>query len=149
MPEIRFYHLTRRTAEQALPELLNRALSKGYRLVVRSRDEADSERLNEHLWTYDPDSFLAHGSARDGKADRQPVFLVHGNDNPSGADVLMLMPGAVTDAIEPYALCCVLLNGQDDAQVAEARGLWKVWKEAGHTITYWQQGEDGKWAQKA
>lgn len=149
MSDIRFYHLTRKTAEQALPELVARAFAKGHKILIRSREEAETLRLNDTLWTYNPDSFLPHGAAKDGKADQQPIFLTSGNDNPAGADVLMLMPGAATDGAENFALCCQLLNGADEAQISDARSLWKTWKEAGHTITYWQQSDQGKWEQKA
>ena len=149
MPDIRFYHLTRRTAEQALPELVDRAYGKGHKIAVRCADAGTVAQLDDHLWTFHPDAFLPHGSAKTGPAERQPIYLTHTNDNPAGADVLMLMPGADTAGIEDYALCCVILNGQDEARVAAARTLWTEWKEAGHALTYWQQTEAGKWEQKA
>lgn len=149
MTDIRFYHLTRKTADQTLPDLLGRAFAKGHKIVVRSRDAAEAERLTDHLWAYNPDTFLPHGSAKDPSPDRQPIYLTETNDNPAGADVLMLMPGAGTDNIEGYGMCCMILNGHDDSQIAQARTLWKTWKEAGHAITYWQQSEAGKWEQKA
>lgn len=149
MPEIRFYHLTRRTAEQALPELVTRAYGRGLKTVIRCADEAEASRLNDHLWTFHPDSFLPHGTAKDGPPERQPVFLTQSNDNPSGATVLILMPGASTESIEDYTLCCTLLDGHNEPQVASSRELWKAWKAQGHTMTYWQQSDQGKWEQKA
>lgn len=149
MSAIRFYHLTRRTADQALPELVSRALARGHKILIRSRTAEETRRLNEHLWNFDPDSFIPHGAAGDGAAARQPVFLTEGNDNPAKADVLMLMPGAAAGGVDSFALSCILLNGRDEVQVAEARALWTQWKEAGHELTYWQQGEDGKWGQQS
>lgn len=149
MSDIRFYHLTRKTAEQALPELVSRAYAKGHRILVRCTDAEETQRLNDTLWTYNPESFLPHGTTRDGHPGQQPIFLTSGNDNPAGADVLMLMPGADSAGAEHFTLCCQLLNGADEAQITAARGLWKTWKEAGHAITYWQQTEAGKWEQKA
>ena len=149
MADIRFYHLTRKTAEQALPDLVRAAYSRGHKILVRGSDEPEIARLNDFLWVHNPDSFLPHGSAKDGNADKQPIFLTSGNDNPAGAEVLMLMPGAATDNIDTFTMCCQLLNGHDEAQIAGARTLWKTWKEAGHAITYWQQSEQGKWEQKA
>jgi DNA polymerase-3 subunit chi len=149
MSDIRFYHLTRRTAEQALPELVDRAFSKGHKIVVRCGEEAEAVRLNDALWTFPPDSFLPHGTAKDGNSGRQPIYITHRIDNPAGADVLMLMPGASEEGIDDYKLCCMILNGHDEARISAARGLWKTWKAAGHSITYWQQSEQGKWEQKA
>ena len=149
MSDIRFYHLTRRTAEQALPELVDRAFSKGHKIVIRCGEEAETSRLNDALWTFHPDSFLPHGSSKDGNSGRQPIYITHQTDNPAGADVLMLMPGASDEGIEDYKLCCMILNGHDEARISAARDLWKTLKAAGHSITYWQQSEQGKWEQKA
>lgn len=149
MADIRFYHLTRKTAEQALPELVSRAYAKGHKIVIRSGDEGTTQHLNDLLWTYNPDMFLPHGSAKDGRAAQQPIYLTSGADNPAGADVLMLMPGADPGGAGNFALCCQLINGADEHQTAAARTLWKAWKEEGHAITYWQQSDQGKWEQKA
>lgn len=148
MADIRFYHLTRRTAEQALPELVDRAYGKGHKILIRCGSTPEVGRLNDHLWTFHPDAFLPHGTEAESFPEQQPVFLTSGNDNPGKADVLMLMPGADSSSIDEFQLCCVLLDGNDETQIASARTLWKTWKEAGHAITYWQQTDAGKWQQK-
>lgn len=149
MSDIRFYHLTRRTADQALPELADRAYSKGHKIVIRCGEADEVERLNAHLWGFNPDAFLPHGSAKDGYSSHQPIYLTCQNDNPAGADVLILMPGAAADTIDGYALCCTFVDGNNPEQVTAARGLWTQWKTAGHTMTYWQQSDQGKWEQKS
>lgn len=93
MTEIRFYHLQTRSIDQALPDIVQKALSAGHRIVVRARDEGEVERLNSHLWTYRPNSFIPHGSRKDGHATDQPVYLSAGNDNPNGADALIVTGG--------------------------------------------------------
>ena len=41
------------------------------------------------------------------------------------------------------------LNGESNPEeIATGRANWKQWKDAGHTLTYWQQSEQGKWEQK-
>ncbi len=148
MTEIRFYHLTLRGVDQALPEILQKAHAAGHRIVVRARDAADAERLNQLLWTWKADSFLPHGTAKDGHAADQPIWLTAGDDNPNNATVLVVTAGqTATDPIA-YTLCCDLFDGRDDAQIAAARTRWQHYKDAGHTLTYWQQGERG-WEQKA
>lgn len=148
MTEIRFYHLQTKTLEQALPELLTKALASGRRIVVRTSGKAATEALDVHLWTYRDDSFLPHGSARDGHAARQPVWLTEGTDNPNGADMLVLTEGAAAEGIEAFALCCDVFDGADDGAVAAARRRWKAVKDSDHEITYWQQTEKG-WEKKA
>jgi DNA polymerase-3 subunit chi len=147
MTEIRFYHLSSKTLEQALPELLTKALSAGHKIIVRAADNRQVENLNELLWTYQPDSFLPHGGAKDGFAARQPVWLTAGDDNPNGANVLVLAGGAGDPS--GYTLCCDMFDGQDEQALAAARARWQACKESGHDVTYWQQGDQGGWEKKA
>ena len=145
MTEIRFYHLQTKTLEQALPELLTKAVSQGRRVVIRTPDKTAAERLSDHLWTFRPDSFLPHGSARDGFAERQIIWITPGNDNPNVADMLLLTGAAEAEDVSAYTLCCDVF----EASGAEAaRGRWKTYRDAGHAVTYWQQTEKG-WEKKA
>jgi len=147
MTEIRFYHLQTQPMEQALPQILAKALSGGHRILVRTASERDTERLNEHLWTYRPESFLPHGSAKDGFAEDQPVFLTALDENPNKAGVLVLTGGASAD-VSGFTLCCELFDGRDEAAVKTAREKWKIYKDSGHDLTYWQQNEKGGWDKK-
>ena len=149
MTDIRFYHMTVQSLDQALPAILAKALDAGHRIVVKCADETQAARLSDHLWTYRPDSFLPHGTKKDGHAEDQPVYLTAGNDNPNGAGVLVLTGGATADAVGDYALCCEMLDGHDGAAVDAARTRWKSYKDAGHSITYWQQTDTGGWDKKA
>ncbi len=148
MSEIRFYHMEQKTLDQILPVLLKKALEGGRRVVVKTPDDKETERLNNHLWTYDPSSFLPHGSEKDGHAQDQPVWLTSKDENPNGADVLILTGGAQSESYDQFTLCCDLLDGRNEQAVHDARERWKIYKEAGHEVTYWQQGAKG-WEQKA
>lgn len=150
MSEIRFYHLTAQPLETALPALLSKALTTGRRIVVRFNSKAEVKNFNAHLWTYNPDSFLAHGAKEDGYAGHQPVYLTDVAENPNQADMLVLCnQQSVPENVADFSLCCDFLDGQDEEAVQMARGRWKDYKEAGHTITYWQQTPAGGWEQKA
>ena len=48
MTEVRFYHLQRKTLEQALPQLLEKTLERGWRAVVMAGSEADHFFLVRH-----------------------------------------------------------------------------------------------------
>ena len=149
MTEIRFYHLQRKPLERALPELLEKVLERGSRAVVMAASEERVEALAGLLWTYDDRGFLPHGTARDGRAEHQPIWLTQGDENPNGADVLILTDGAETSALGDYSITCELFDGNDPDAVSAARGRWTGYKEAGHDLTYWQQTERGGWEKKA
>ena len=149
MTEIRFYHLQKQTLDQALPQILNKALSIGHKIVVKLPDQAKVDHMNGHLWTYKPDSFLPHGTEKDGQPDLQPVWLTTGNENLNDADVLITAAGAIPDSPENYELCCEFLDGFDEEAVQNARKRWKTYKDAGLEVTYWQQDDKGAWTKKA
>lgn len=148
MTEIRFYHLQRQPVEQVLPGLLSKALDQKRRVVVKIPDATMLEKLNAYLWTYDPNSFLPHGSAKDGHAERQPVWLTLENEAPNHADMLIVLSHTETPDPSPFALCCEFVDGHDEDDVARARARWKDYKARGFDITYWQQGDKG-WEKKA
>lgn len=150
MSEIRFYHLLTQGLEQALPAILSKAMASGRRIVVRFADGREVQQFDDHLWTYHPDSFLPHGVAGEAHDKFQPICLTAKSENPNGADMLVLCnQNTVPENIADFTLCCDFLDGRSDEQVEAARARWKVYKEAGHAITYWQQTESGGWEQKA
>ncbi len=147
--EVNFYHLTRSSLEDALPRLLVKTLQAGERAVVMLGSPERVDALNTHLWAYDQDSFLPHGSARDGEADRQPVWLTHLDENPNDAAFLFVADRARSDRLADYTRCFELFDGRDDSAVTDSRERWKAYKAAGHTLAYWQQTATGGWEKKA
>ena len=147
MTEVRFYHMEHSTLEIALPALLTKAITQG-NVVVKSDTAQNVESLNTHLWTFNPNSFLPHGSAKDGHAENQPIWLTDQDENPNEAKILILTHGSESKEIKNYDLCCEMLNGNDENAVAQARIRWKAYKDDGFEITYWQQGQNG-WEKKA
>ena len=148
MTEVRFYHLTRTSLEGALPPMLEKTLERGQRAVVISGSEERVEALSSHLWTYKDRSFLPHGSARDGYAEFQPVWLTARDENPNGAQVLFLTDGASSRALSNFVLCALLFDGTNEPALEAARAEWRRLKDDGHDLTYWQQDEQGRWAKR-
>ena len=149
MTEIRFYHLRRMPLERALPVLLEKALAAGMRSVVMAGSEERVGALNQLLWTYEERSFLPHGSRREGRPERQPIWLTTLDENPNAATCLILTDGAISGRIGEYARCLDIFDGQDPAAVDAARARWTERKTAGHELSYWQQDESGRWRQMA
>ncbi|MDB5364429.1 MAG: polymerase subunit chi [Rhodospirillales bacterium] len=148
MTDIRFYHLQRATLDELLPALLEKARERGHRIVVKLGSAERIAAVDTQLWTYRPESFLAHGTSADGEAERQPIWLTTEDENPNGADMLVLADGATCARIDGWSVLCDLFDGNDEQAVAAARGRWSAWKVEGHALTYWQQGPRG-WEKKA
>jgi DNA polymerase-3 subunit chi len=148
MTDIRFYHLMQKRLEQALPELVAKAVERGHRVLVLAGSPERVETLDSALWTADPGSFIPHSALRDAHAAEQPVVLTTEDKNVNGATVLMLTDGAASGAVADYAMCCEIFDGRDEDAVTAARSRWKSYKDAGHTLAYYQQNDMGRWEQK-
>ena len=148
-PEVLFYHLERAPLESVLPQLLEKTLERGWRAVVQAGSPERLEALDEVLWTYRPDSFLPHGTVRDGHSDDQPIFLTTGDDTPNGAGVRFLVDGAEPKTYTGFVRMVFLFNGADTEAIAQARAQWTAAKAAGCGVAYWQQNDAGRWEKKA
>ena len=145
MTDINFYHLTVRPLEWALPKLLEKALKTETRAVVMASNEERVANLNAHLWTFVPDSWLPHGSEKDGNAEEQPIWLTYADENPNNARFLFLTDGAISAHVSDFERVFELFDGRNEAAVKAARARWKDYKAAGHTLAYWRQTESGGW----
>jgi DNA polymerase III subunit chi len=149
MTDVGFYHLTATPLEAALPRLLEKVLAGGFRAVVMAGSRARVDALNAQLWTYKPGSFLPHGSAADGNAADQPIWLTDQDENPNRASVLVLTEGVGSDRIGDFARCLDLFDGADPEAVAAARVRWAVYKSRSFSVVYLQQTTAGGWEKKA
>lgn len=148
MTEISFYHLLHTPLERALPKLVEKVLDSGARAVIRTGSPERAEMLSNALWTFDQASFVPHGTARDGNAAEQPVWITPEHENPNGADILILTDGAATPDFDGYRRCLEMFDGRDEDAVADARRRWLDYKSGDHDLTYWQQTEQGGWEKK-
>lgn len=147
--EVLFYHLERQPLERVLPSLLQRTLERGWRAVVQVGSTERLEALDAHLWTYAEDSFLPHGTAKEGAPDRQPILLTVGEENDNGAGVRFLLDGADMEAYAGYTRIVVIFDGRDGDALAAARAQWQRVRAMGCKATYWRQSDAGRWEQKA
>ena len=146
MTEIGFYHLIRSPLTQAVPQLLARTLASGQRALVLGSNPEGLDALSAALWAQPV--WLPHGTAADEDADLQPIWLSTVAEPLNGARFLFLVEGAETDRIKDYDRVFDLFDGNNPDAVAAARVRWKAAKDAGHSLTYWQQTETG-WQKKS
>jgi len=148
-PEFWFYHLESQPLQAVLPVLVEKTLARGWRALLRFSTSERLETIDSALWTYREESFLPHGSARDGHADRQPAFLALEDANPNGAAVLFLLEAAEEREPERFSRVIRLFDGADEEAKALARAEWKRAKAAGFEVSYWRQDAGGAWKKSA
>ena len=147
--EVWFYHLERSTLDQVLPELLDRTLQRGWRARVRIADADQRREIDERLWTWREDSFLAHGLADEAHAKRQPILLTGDHVNLNGSQALFIVDQSDMSLSEEFERCFIIFDGRDDAALSTARERWKLLKGQGANLAYWKQSDEGRWEKAA
>jgi DNA polymerase-3 subunit chi len=142
---VSFYHLLTSPLEKALPQILEKIVAGQGKAVVLCGSEERRDALNSVLWTYTPDSFLPHGTAKEGFADKQLIYLTAQVENPNKAGFLVLLDGTAHPEMGNFERCLIFFNGHDDEAVAAARANWKTYQAQGFTVEYFKQEEGGRW----
>jgi DNA polymerase-3 subunit chi len=145
MAEVHFYQLQRQPLEHALPRLVEKCIERGWRCVIQAASQERIDTLDALLWTYAEESFLPHGTEREPDAAEMPVVLAVSDANPNGAHVRFFIDGALIEEISAYERTIHVFDGNDPDAVDAAHARWKEARAAGLSVTYWQQGEDGRW----
>lgn len=154
MAEILFYHLTEKPLENVLPGLLEKCLQRDWKVVIQAKTPERLTALDGHLWSWSAEAFLPHGMAkgddeRDSESADHPIWLTCAQDNPNAATIRFMVEGAEPPDLEPYERGIYIFDGHNAEELSAARSRWKVEKDAGHQVTYWQQNPNGGWEKKA
>jgi DNA polymerase-3 subunit chi len=149
MTSVFFYHLERQPLEQILPRMLVTSLERGWRVVVQAGSVERAEALASHLWSFDDESFLPHGTSADGHPELQPVWLTATDENPNLSNVRFYVDGAPIANIAGLTRAVIIFDGNDNPALEQARTEWKRLKSEGHEVTYWQQDAAGRWQNRA
>jgi DNA polymerase III subunit chi len=145
MTDIWFYHLERTSIEQALPELLEKVMGRGWRAYVHGLEDDTIAGLDSHLWSYSPSSFLAHGREDEPFAERQPILLGKSGQRVNGAQVYVSVSPADIPDLDGAQRALIVFEDRNEAHLAWARAQWKRLKAEGLSLAYWKQSDTGRW----
>lgn len=142
--QVDFYQLAGTPIEDVVPQLAEKVLETGERLLLICGDDRLRALLDEQLWTRDPASYLPHAQSK-GEGDAiQPILLSDAVDAPNGARFAMIADGHWRDETLGFERVFYLF---DNATLDEARQAWR--SLAGKDDAeprYWKR-EGGRWRQ--
>ena len=145
--QVDFYHLTQVPLERALPQITDKVLATGGRLVIVAGDAAQRARIDQLLWTYAPESFVPHGQAGGEDDTRQPVLIAAAPEAANGARHIALVDGVWRDEALGFDRA---FHFFDEDAIAAARVAWKgLADREGVERNYWKQNESGRWEKAA
>lgn len=150
MSRIDFYHLQKQTLDEVLPRLLLKAYATGKKIKLSVGTPERVDFINSLLWTFEDESFLPHGTKKDGYSELQPIYISADDDNPNNAEFLFLTDGAIAenDKLCSFERVFNIFDGNSEDSLAVAREYWQQLKTQGFELHYWQQSASGKWEQK-
>lgn len=146
--DISFYHLTRTTIEKTLPKLLEKILDSGLKAVVRTKDNYEKKLLDESLWTYNPNSFIPHGTSENDFPEEQFVFLTENLENPNQATILIDLSSQQVDDFLKFTKYLYVFDANEENSLEKARNHWKAYQQQGHNLRYFFQEENGNWVEQ-
>lgn len=133
-----------------MPKLAEKAYATGKPVQILLGTEERVEFINSLLWTYSEESFLPHGSKKDGFVEDQPIFITATEENANNAALLILADGAQVDIskLSAYERVLNIFDGNNETALNNARAYWKELKGADAELHYWQQNANGAFEQK-
>ena len=145
--KVDFYHLTDQSLDRVLPQIAEKVLATGDRLLIVVADDAERGRLDRLLWTCTPDSFLPHAQLGASDDNVQPILLAPDLNAANGARNVALADGIWRpDALDFDRA----FHFFDEARIVDARAAWKLLRgRDGVEPRYWKQNEAGRWEQAA
>ena len=88
-----------------------------------------------------------HSGKHDSAAESCPIWLSDkADDNGNNAGFLFFLDGQAPDDLPPAERIFIIFDGTDEDVVSKARTQWQHFDSAGHTLSYWQQDDAGKWS---
>lgn len=132
MTRVEFIKLKRPERAQILCELAEEFYAAGQRVLVLVQDDNQGVTLDQFMWTWRKGSFVPH-VYQSGSVDchDEPVVIVAAEENPNGADVLLMgVPGSV-DFIRHFRHVIDFAETFDDTRLSESRERFKSYREHG------------------
>ena len=146
MPQVDFYHLTDVPLERVLPQVAQKVVDGGGRLLVVAGDEEQAVALDRLLWL-PADSFLPHARAGESDDTAQPVLIATEVDAANGARNIALADGLWRDDALDFDRA---FHFFDEERIYAARAAWKALKTCDEVACrYWKLNEAGRWEQAA
>ncbi|WP_203309975.1 MULTISPECIES: DNA polymerase III subunit chi [Sphingomonas] len=145
--QVDFYHLTTTPLDRALPQIAEKVVASGARLLIVAEDPEQRAQLDRLLWIYDPESFLPHAQAGGGGDALQPVLIAGSVDAANGARHVAIVDGRWRDEALTFERAFHFF-GEDHIQAA--RTAWRGLGDAADVERrYWKQSDTGRWERAA
>ena len=149
LSQIDFFHLRDADLATPLAMLAHKTVASGHKLLIIAQKDSHAA-ISERLWSFKPDSFLAHAADENNGHDYAQIWLTSDvAANQIGASFVALTAGLEPPEIQKFDRVFNLFDGTSETTVSAARDSWKRWSRTVNVICrYFAQDELGRWSQK-
>ena len=145
--QVDFYHLTVTPLDRALPQIAEKVVASGNRLLIVAAGEAQRVALDRLLWGYTPDSFLPHAQMGAGDDAAQPILIAGEVAAANGAQHIALVDATWRDEALAFERA---FHFFDEESIDAARAAWRTLQgREGVERRYWKQNDAGRWEKVA
>ena len=143
--KVDFYHLTATPLDRVLPQIAEKVVGGGDRLLVVTGNDEQAGQIDRLLWAYKPDAFLPHARIGMGDDSAQPILIAPDVNAANRARHIALIDGEWRDGALDFDRA---FHFFDDETVRAARLTWKALGDReGVERRYWKQNDAGRWEQ--
>jgi DNA polymerase-3 subunit chi len=118
---------------QVACRLSAKAAQRKLRVLIYTPDEAQAQRIDKMLWTWQATGFLPHCMTRSPLAAQTPVLITHDPEDTPHDEVLLNLHYEWPPAFSRFQRL-VEIVGRDDEDRAAARGRFRFYRDRGYEI---------------
>ena len=118
---------------QVACRLSAKAAQQMLRVLIYAADEAQAQRIDKMLWTWQATGFLPHCMTRSPLAAQTPVLITHDPEYTPHDEVLLNLHHEWPPAFSRFQRL-VEIVGRDDEDRAAARGRFRFYRDRGYEI---------------
>jgi DNA polymerase-3 subunit chi len=118
---------------QVVCRLAAKAAQQKLRVLIYAPDEAQAQRIDKMLWTWQATGFLPHCMTRSPLAAQTPVLITHDPEDTPHDEVLLNMHHDRPPAFSRFQRL-VEVVGREDADREAARTRFRFYRDRGYEI---------------
>ena len=116
--------------------LLRTVYDKHTDIAVRCATPEECQWLDQQLWAFDDNSFLAHDVWADNPNSTAPIVLFSPNDDTTPRHITTVLNLSEQPCLEAHLTRVVEIVGNDETALANARQRFRLYKDAGFVIDH-------------
>jgi len=138
MTQIDFYLLgdsARHNTDSVTCRLVQKAYQQGHQVCVLTQNREHSQKLDQLMWTFDPNSFIPHEVQENGSDNNTsaPVIITHETPPENLHDILISLGDKTPAGFSRFNRLAEIIDNSDNAK-EQARERYRFYRDRGYPL---------------